>query len=125
MNDTARSAATHAAWRGYAAALVLDLEVRGLAGQVLAHGAVQASNPAGEPDKDDPRGQLMSVGMRQEVLCRPHPEDGELWWWWAWSGPTRKSAPELEALCPAEETSRAAERIECVLRVPFAGGVER
>ncbi|GAA2129294.1 hypothetical protein [Actinomadura napierensis] len=105
-------------WRAVALALVNALERRGLEAQVHGHRAVRVSNPAGEPDPDDPCGALMHPGMRQEVVCRSH--DGALWWWWAWAGPTRQSPPELELLCPLLETDTAAERIARVLAVPFA-----
>lgn len=105
------------AWRPAALALVEALKRRGLDAQVYGHGAVRASNPAGEPDPDDPRGALMHPGMQQEVLCRRH--EGVLWWLWVWAGPTRQSPPELEPLCPLLETDTAADRIARVLAVPF------
>lgn len=106
-------------WRSSALALVAGLEARGLVAEVWGHGAVRARNPAGEPDAGDPRGQGFAPGLRQEVLCRPR--DGVLWWWWVWSGVTRSSPPELEPLCPVEDTVTAADRIARVLAVPFAG----
>jgi hypothetical protein len=125
MNDaTGRQFAADGAWRGAALALVGELEARGLVAQLHRHGTVRVRNPAGEPDKDDPRGQLMSPGLRQEVACRRHDADGALWWFWCWSGPTRKSAPELEPLCPAWDAAMAAEQIAKVLAVPFADSPE-
>jgi hypothetical protein len=102
-------------------ALAAALEVRGLVAVIRGHGAVEAVNPAGEPDTDDPRGQVLSPGLRQEVICRCHGDDGALWWFWVWSGPTRESSPELEPLCPITDTPVAADRIARVLTVPFAG----
>ena len=107
-------------WRGAALALVAALEARGLVAGVWGHGAVRVRNPAGEPDADDPQGQVFAPGLRQEVLCRPR--DGVLWWLWVWSGPTRSSAPELEPLCPVSDTATAADRIARVLAVPGASG---
>ncbi|MFB4298175.1 hypothetical protein [Actinomadura sp. NTSP31] len=107
------------AWRPAALGLVDALKQRGLEAVVWGHGAVRVSNPAGEPDPDDPCGALMHPGMRQEVLCRRH--DGNLWWLWVWSGPTRQSPPELEPLCPLLDTDTTADRITRVLAVPFAG----
>jgi hypothetical protein len=85
----------------------------------MRHGAVRVWNPAGEADPNDRRGQLMSPGLRQEVQCGRR-ADGGLWWFWVWSGPTRKSPPDLEPLCPIDETEKAADRIVKVLAVPFA-----
>ncbi|MBO2459341.1 hypothetical protein [Actinomadura violacea] len=119
MNDLDPQCAPDGSWRTAALALVKALKGRGLDVQVYEHGAVRVSNPAGEPDPEDPRGGLMHPGMRQEVLCRHH--EGALWWLWVWTGPTRQSPPELEPLCPAAETDRAAERIARVLAVPFSG----
>ncbi|TYB49323.1 hypothetical protein [Actinomadura chibensis] len=81
-----------------------------------------AMNPDGEPAPDDPQGQMMSPGLRQEVRCRPHGPDGDLWWHWVWSGPTRNAEPELEPLCPLREPERAAERIGRVLALEGADG---
>ncbi|MGP4024190.1 hypothetical protein [Actinomadura sp. 3N407] len=106
-------------WRASALALVDALEARGLVAEVWGHGAVRVRNPAGEPDTDDPQGQAFAPGLRQEVLCRHH--QGVLWWLWVWSGPTRDAVPELEPLCPVEDTVTAAEALARVLAVPFAG----
>ncbi len=81
-----------------------------------------AANPHGEPAPDNTLGQLMSPGLRQEVRCRPHGPAGELWWHWVWSGPTRKSEPELEPLCPLWDTQHAADRIRHVLALTESNG---
>lgn len=119
MGESVKPRTPDSAWRPAALALVEALTGHGLVAQVWGHGAVRARNPAGEPDGDDPRGQMLAPGLQQEVLCRRR--DGELWWWWVWSGPSRKSPPELEPLCPVTETATAADRIARVLAVPFAG----
>ncbi len=66
--------------------------------------------PGREPTRrarpDNPLGQVMSPGLRQEIRCRPHGPDGALWWHWVWTGPTRKSEPELEPLCPVGHRAR-------------------
>ncbi|MDL4815992.1 hypothetical protein [Actinomadura opuntiae] len=118
MND-ADAKYEESSWRAAALALVDALERRGLDAHVHGIGAVRVSNPAGDPDPNDPRGALMHPGMRQEMVCRHH--EGALWWLWVWSGPTRQSPPELEPLCPLLDTDTAAERIARVLAVPFAG----
>ncbi|MER6815981.1 hypothetical protein ABT299_42505 [Spirillospora sp. NPDC000708] len=118
MDVVSRQPLKDTAWRPAALALVDALKLRGLDAQVYGHGAVRASNPAGEPVPDDPCGALMHPGMRQEVLCRRH--EGVLWWLWVWAGPTRQSPPELEPLCPLLETDTAANLIARVLAVPFA-----
>lgn len=100
-------------------ALVTALQTRGLTATFTRHGSVLAKNPAGEPAAHDRLGQLMSPGLKQEVVCRPHGADHELWWFWAWTGPARKSPPELEPLCPIQDVEHAAERIARVLAVPF------
>ncbi|PKK12521.1 hypothetical protein [Thermomonospora sp. CIF 1] len=97
-------------------ALVSALEARGLVGAVYRGGVVRVLNPAGEPDGGDPCG-LMSPGLRQEVRCLRNPDDGALWWYWAWAGPTRQSPPDLEPLCPAADVETAADRIAKVLAV--------
>ncbi|WP_344409246.1 hypothetical protein, partial [Actinomadura nitritigenes] len=102
-------------WRDAALALVAALDQRGLVASPYGHGAVRATNPDGEPDPDNPLGQLMHPGMRQEVRCRPYGPAGELWWHWVWSGPTRDAEPELEPLCPLWEADVAADRIHRVL----------
>jgi len=107
------------AWYAAARALAARLEARGFGAVVMGHGAVGVWNPAGEPDPDDRCGQLMSPGLRQEVRCGRR-ADGALWWFWAWSGPTRQSPPDLEPLCPIDEPEKAADRIAKVLAVPFA-----
>lgn len=112
-------------WRDAALALVAGLERHGLVCHVLGHAAVLASNPAGEPDPDDPRGQAFSPGLRQEVRCRPHGADQALWWFWVWSGPTRQSRPDLEPLCPVTDAETAADRMRHVLAVPFADDTVR
>ncbi|MWA00081.1 hypothetical protein F8568_006765 [Actinomadura sp. LD22] len=117
MNDLDTRHEPDGSWRIAALALVEALGRRGLDARLCGHGVVRASNPAGEPDPDDPFGALMHPGLRQEVLC--HRRDGALWWLWVWTGPTRQSPPELEPLCPAAETDKAAERIARVLAVPF------
>ncbi|GAA2119625.1 hypothetical protein [Actinomadura napierensis] len=119
MDVVGRQPLKDTAWRPAALALVEALKRRGLEAVVWGHGAVRVSNPAGEPDPDDPRGALMHPGMRQEVLCRRH--QGDLWWLWVWPGPTRKSPSDLEPLCPLLETEKAADRIARVLAVPFIG----
>lgn len=108
------------AWRAAAVALVAELRGRGLRAEALAQGAVRAKNPAGEPNGNDPLGQMMAPGLGQEVRCRRHGSGDTLWWHWVWSGPTRSSPSELEPLCPIRETATAAERIARVLAVPFA-----
>ena len=115
MDDEVRTWAADVVWRSAAMALVADLERRGLAAEVMEHGAVRARNPAGEPDVGDPRARVL---LRQEVVCRTH--RGALWWWWVWSGPDRRALSELEPLCPAANTAFAGERIARVLAVPFA-----
>ncbi len=110
-------------WRTEALALVADLNARGLNAVVCGHGAVRAMNPNGAPEPDNPEGQLLAVGLRQEVWCRPYPpEEGALWWFWAWSGETRTSEPELEPLCPLADTRQAAERIAHVLSLREVDG---
>ncbi|MFF5258919.1 hypothetical protein ACFY4C_08220 [Actinomadura viridis] len=118
--DTETSTAVPAAsWRDAASGLVGALEARGLAAEVCGHGAVRARNPAcGPPDPGDAVGRRLGPGLQQEVLCRTNAVTGTLWWFWAWSGPERGSAPDLEPLCPLEDTWRAAERIAHVLAVP-------
>lgn len=118
MDDEVRTWAADVVWRSAAMALVADLERRGLAAEVMDHGAVRAHNPAGEPDVKDPRARALSPGLRQEVVCRTH--RGGLWWWWMWSGPDRRAVSELEPLCPAANIAFAGERIARVLAVPFA-----
>lgn len=101
-------------------ALVEELQARGLVAAVYRGGVVRVLNPAAEPDGSTPYARV-SPGLRQEVRCLPNPDDGGvLWWYWAWAGPTRQSPPDLEPLCPATETARAADRIAKVLEVPFA-----
>lgn len=107
-------------WRDAALALIAALDSRGLTAQAWGHGAVMAVNPAGEPAPDNPLGQAMSPGLRQEVRCRPHGPDRELWWHWTWSGPTRQSEPELEPLCPLWDTEHAADRVGRVLALTEA-----
>ncbi|MEV5576642.1 hypothetical protein AB0L06_42000 [Spirillospora sp. NPDC052269] len=109
-----------AAWAPAARALVAELEARGLTPRVHSHGAVWARNPAGDPAPDDKLGALMSPGLNQEVWCRPNGPGHELRWWWAWTGGERNAPPELEPLCPADESKRAADAIAHVLAVPFA-----
>ena len=119
MGDVVKArAAAGEGWRSAAAALVADLERRGLVAEVIGNGLVRVRNPAGEPDVGDPRVRALSPGLRQEVLCRPH--RGALWWWWVWSGPTRHALSELEPMCPVLNTAFAGERIARVLAVPFA-----
>ncbi|MFB9194673.1 hypothetical protein ACFFWA_16945 [Actinomadura verrucosospora] len=118
MGDQVRTWAADVVRQSAAVALVADLERRGLAAEVIDHGAVRACNPAGEPGAGDPRARALSPGLRQEVVCRTH--RGALWWWWVWSGPDRRALSELEPLCPAANTAFAGERIARVLAVPFA-----
>lgn len=106
------------AWRPAALGLVAELERRGLVAEVRGHGVVRVHNPAGEPDPDDPRGQALAPGLRQEVVCRRR--DGVLWWYWVWPEPTRNCPPELEPLCPVADIVTAVTRIARVLAVPFA-----
>lgn len=115
VSDTASAAEQTAA----ATALVSALTARGLVAKVPRLGVVLAINPAGEPEGGDPRSRVMSPGLSQEVRCRLHPSERLLWWYWAWAGPTRGSAPELEPLCRATDTDQAADRIAKVLEVPF------
>lgn len=117
MGELVKSRTPDAAWRPAALALVEALTGRGLVASVRGHDAVRVRNPAGEPDPDDPQGQALAPGLRQEVVCRRY--EGGLWWWWVWSGPTRTSPPELEPLCPVTDTTAAADRIAHVLDVPF------
>ncbi|WP_339156578.1 hypothetical protein [Actinomadura luteofluorescens] len=121
MDDEVRTWAADVVWRSAAMALVADLERRGLAAEVMDHGAVRARNPAGEPEVGDPRARALSPGLRQEVVCRPH--RGGLWWW-MWSGPGRRAVSELEPLCPAANIAFAGERIARVLAVPFASSLD-
>lgn len=107
-------------WRDAALALIAALDQRGLTARAWGHGAVMAVNPQGEPAPDNPLGQVMSPGLRQEVRCRPHGPDRALWWHWVWSGPTRKSEPELEPLCPLWDSEHAADRIRRVLALTEA-----
>jgi hypothetical protein len=103
----------------YAADLISALTKRGINATPTGRSAVVAKNIMAEPAGDDPRGQLMSPGLRQEVICRPR-SDSALWWHWVWSGPDRNSPPEYEPLCPIEDVETAAARITRVLAVPFA-----
>jgi hypothetical protein len=105
------------AWRSAALALVAELEQRGLVAEVRGPGVVRVRNPAGAPDVEDPQGQVFAPGLGQEVVCRRR--DGVLWWW-AWTGPTRHSPPELEPLCPVSDVVTAVTRIVRVVAVPFA-----
>ena len=102
-------------WRDAATALIAALDQRGLTAKPWGPSAVLAVNPHGEPAPDNPLGQAMSPGLRQEIRCRPHGPDGTLWWHWVWTGPTRKSEPELEPLCPLWDIEHAADRIRRVL----------
>ena len=119
MGESVKPRTPDSAWRPAALALVEALTGHGLVAQMQEGGVVRVRNPAGEPDTDDPRGQALAPGLRQEVLCRRR--EGVLWWWWVWAGPTRTSPPELEPLCPATAPDTAADRIARVLAVPFAG----
>jgi hypothetical protein len=76
-----------------------------------------AANPAASAD--DPRGQAMSPGLRQQVACLRRDDGRSRWWWfWTWPGPTADSPPDLEPLCPAEDIGTAAQAIARVLAVP-------
>ncbi len=112
---------TRPEWRDAAQALIAALDKRGLTATPWGHGAVLARNPNGEPATDNLLGQVMSPGLRQEVRCRPHGPDRELWWHWVWAGPTRKSEPELEPLCLLWETEFAADRLARVLALTETG----
>jgi len=100
------------------AALVAELEARGITAKPMSRNAVLATNPAGDATTSDPRGKAMNPGLSQEVVCLVHGPDHTLWWFWAWSGPTRDSAPDLEPLCPAQDPGHAAARIAHVLNLP-------
>ncbi|GAA2456919.1 hypothetical protein GCM10010191_90580 [Actinomadura vinacea] len=117
--DVVEAPVPDGAWYPAARALTTRLKASGLAVVVLGYGAVRVWNPAGAPDPDDKRGQLMSHGLQQEVRCGRR-ADGRLWWFWVWSGPTRDAPPELEPLCPLEDVEMAAGLIVKVLAVPFA-----
>ena len=106
-------------WREPALALVAALEGRGLVASVAGHGAVRAENPAGQPEKDDPRGRALGPGLRQEVWCRRR-DDGALWWFWVWWAATRDVESDIEPLCPVADTATAADRISRVLAAPYA-----
>ncbi|MFV2179893.1 hypothetical protein ACFHW2_21320 [Actinomadura sp. LOL_016] len=103
------------AWRPAALALVEEVTARGLVADVMGHGTVRVENPAGGPEEGNSLGQLMHPGLRQEIACRHR--DGVLWWWWVWSGPTRRSPHELEPLCPISDVQTAADRLARVLAV--------
>ena len=47
-------------------------------------------------------------------------EQGDLFWYWQWSGPERGSPPEYQPMCPAAAIAQATERISRVLAL--AGG---
>ncbi|GAA2162088.1 hypothetical protein [Actinomadura napierensis] len=111
-------------WREPALALVAALEGRGLVATVAGHGAVRAENPAGQPEKDDPRGRALGPGLRQEVRCR-HQDDGSLWWFWVWWAASGEAEPDTEPLCPIADTETAADRIARVLAAPYAYAAER
>jgi hypothetical protein len=104
-------------------ALVRALEKQGLTAEVMRN-SVLAKNPAGAPDESEPLGQLLSPGIQQEVICLPNDDDGDLWWFWCWTGPERGSPPELERICPAVDAELAAARIASVVAVPFATSPE-
>lgn len=62
----------------------------------------------------DPIGRRMNPGLTQVVVLGPN-RDGELSWWWQWSGPDRNAPPELEYMLPADAVNQAAARICHVL----------
>lgn len=73
-------------------------------------GVVEARNP------HDPR-------MRQPLVLREH--QGDLWWHWQWSGPTRGAPPEHEPMASVDDVEEAARRITNVLRTDETAGVEQ
>lgn len=87
-------------WRDAAQALIAALDQRGLTASEWGHGAVMAVNPNGEPAPDNPLGQLMSPGLRQEVRCRPHGPGLELWWHWVWVHALRQMGLPHAQQCP-------------------------
>jgi hypothetical protein len=96
--------------------LATALAERGLRARVSRGAWVLASNPAGDPPAGDHHAKLLNPGLRQTVMCGAD-GDGRLMWFWQWSGPTRESPPEYEALCAADDIPQAAEKIARVLRV--------
>lgn len=100
-------------------ALVVALTQRGLYAEARADSTVVAKNSAADPEEDDPLASI-SPGLRQTVACQAG-EAGQLSWFWAWSGPTPDSPPELEYLGPAGYIGETADRIANVLRLRDTG----
>jgi len=101
----------------YVTRLAAELMARGLATTTRVGHMVTARNRALDPPADDQRARLLSPGLIQPVVCGPHADTGEIWWFWVWSGLTPDDPPEYEPLCPAEEIRTAARRIAAVLAV--------
>jgi hypothetical protein len=119
METANHSDLEHAKCHEAVVALVRALEIRDLIAEA-SRNSLLVRNPAGSPDENEPLGQLLSPGMRQEVICLPLDDDGDLWWFWCWMGPEPRSAPELERMCPAVDVELAADRIASVIAAPFA-----
>ena len=100
------------------ASLVAELEARGITAKPMSRNAVLATNRAGDPNTAGPRGRAMNPGLNQEVVCLTHGPEHSLWWFWAWSGPTRDATPDFEPFCPADHPDHAADRITHVLAIP-------
>lgn len=111
---------TDLVWRLAAQALITQLRTHGLVAE-LGHQATRAHNGATEPGASEsgarPTDRATGPRLGQEVLCARR-EDGSLWWFWVWAGPSRHSPPELEPLCPIEQVDYAATKITTVLSVP-------
>lgn len=79
---------------------------------------VIATNMAIQPDeehRDDPRARMFG-GLTQIVVLSAHGQ-GELAWWWQWSGATRSAPPEYEYLAPAAAIADATEKLSRVLAI--------
>ena len=63
------------------------------------------------------------IRMKQPLVIREH--EGDLWWCWVWSGPTRNALPEYEPMVLADDFDEAARRIVNVLRIEEPAGAER
>ena len=105
-------------WRARADELIALLQARGLTAVLGRHHAVLAHNLGSEQDTEDLGRHPGNPGLRQEVRAIRR-NDGTLWWSWAWSGASRQDPPELEPLCPIDQTRKAADRITAVLAVRF------
>jgi hypothetical protein len=54
-----------------------------------------------------------NAGLMQRILLARN--EGEPYWFWEWSGPSRGAPPEYEPIAPAGDIEQVAERITRVL----------